>query len=235
MIAPTNGVMDVAMKTKNELDQRVGERLRSRRLNMGLSQTELGAALQPISWRLPRNRAALLPERCYESRVARCTPASPKPSKVTLMVGHTVMGTTLVFTGEIAESRSHLDQAIALYDPTEHRPLATWFGQDARVSILAYRAMTLWMLAYPEAALADTERMLNDARAISQAGTLMYALIHASRIYLFCRDYATRNATIDECIALAEEKNAVFWKAGAMSLKGVCWSRPAKPQKPFMQ
>jgi transcriptional regulator with XRE-family HTH domain len=36
--------MDLAMKTKNELDQRVGERLRSRRLKMGFSQTELGAA-----------------------------------------------------------------------------------------------------------------------------------------------------------------------------------------------
>jgi transcriptional regulator with XRE-family HTH domain len=44
MIAPNNGAMDLAMKTKNELDQRVGERLRSRRLKMGLSQTELGAA-----------------------------------------------------------------------------------------------------------------------------------------------------------------------------------------------
>ena len=30
------------MKTKNQLDQRVGERLRSRRLKMGLSQSELG-------------------------------------------------------------------------------------------------------------------------------------------------------------------------------------------------
>src|ERR1700745_2887277 len=36
--------MDLAMMTKNELDQRVVERLRSRRLKMGLSQTELGAA-----------------------------------------------------------------------------------------------------------------------------------------------------------------------------------------------
>ena len=34
----------VAMKTNNELDRRFGERLRSRRLKMGLSQTELGAA-----------------------------------------------------------------------------------------------------------------------------------------------------------------------------------------------
>ena len=32
------------MKAKNDLDQRVGERLRSRRLKMGLSQSELGAA-----------------------------------------------------------------------------------------------------------------------------------------------------------------------------------------------
>ena len=32
------------MKATNDLDQRVGERLRSRRLKMGLSQTELGAA-----------------------------------------------------------------------------------------------------------------------------------------------------------------------------------------------
>ena len=44
MIAPTTGATDVTMKTKNQLDQRVGERLRSRRLKMGLSQTELGAA-----------------------------------------------------------------------------------------------------------------------------------------------------------------------------------------------
>ena len=32
------------MKSKNELDHRIGERLRSRRLKMGLSQTALGIA-----------------------------------------------------------------------------------------------------------------------------------------------------------------------------------------------
>jgi len=45
MIAPnTKGAMDLAMKSKNGLDQRVGERLRSRRLKMGLSQTALRIA-----------------------------------------------------------------------------------------------------------------------------------------------------------------------------------------------
>ena len=50
------GAMDLAMKTKNELDQRVGERLRSRRLKMGFSQTELGAAAGVTFQQIGTNR-----------------------------------------------------------------------------------------------------------------------------------------------------------------------------------
>ena len=82
--------------------------------------------------------------------------------------------------GTSREARTHYDQAIALYDPAEHRPLATRFGQDARVAILSYRSLALWLLGYPEAALADVDHALKDAREIGQAATLMYALAHAS-------------------------------------------------------
>ena len=47
--------------------------------------------------------------------------------------------------------------AIALYDPAEHRPLATRFGQDVEVAILSYGRLALWLLGYPDAALADAE------------------------------------------------------------------------------
>ena len=90
------------------------------------------------------------------------------------------MGLSLLLTGDIAEGRGHLDQAIALYDPTEHRPLATRFGQDVRVAISSLRSWGLWLLGYPEAALADASHALKDAREIGQAGTLMYALAFAS-------------------------------------------------------
>ena len=49
-----------------------------------------------------------------------------------LMIGHRLMGISLLRTGDIAEGRAHFDRAIALYDPAEHRPLATRFGQDVR-------------------------------------------------------------------------------------------------------
>ena len=64
-------------------------------------------------------------------------------------------GQSLLFTGDIAEGRAHLDQAIALYDPAEHRPLATRFGQDFGVATLSFRSLALWLLGYPEAALRD--------------------------------------------------------------------------------
>src|SRR6516225_8643886 len=79
-------------------------------------------------------------------------------------------------TGSILEGRAHYDQAIALYDPVEHRPLVTRFGQDTKVAILSYRCWVLWLLGYPDAALADIENALKDAREIGHAGTLMVAL-----------------------------------------------------------
>ena len=106
--------------------------------------------------------------------------AEKQGATVPLMIGHRAHGHFLLFTGDIAEGRAHFDQAIALYDPAEHRPLATRFGQDVRVATLSYRSLALWLLGYPEAARADAEHALKDAREIGQAATLMYALAHAS-------------------------------------------------------
>ena len=94
------------------------------------------------------------------------TLAEKQGPKVPLMIGHRIMGASLLFAGDIAESRAHLDRAIALYDPAEHRPLATRFGQDVRVATLSYRSWALWMLGYPEAALADADYAIKDAREI---------------------------------------------------------------------
>jgi class 3 adenylate cyclase/predicted ATPase len=145
--------------------------------------------------------------------------AKKQRAKVPLMIGHRIMG-ALLHTGDIAEGRAHLDRAIALYDPTEHRQLATRFGQDVRVATLSYRSWALWMLGYPEAALADTSDALKDAREIGQAATLMYALVHASVTHTQCGNYSTANAEADELVALADEKGALFWKALGMSVQG---------------
>ena len=155
--------------------------------------------------------------------------AQKRRAAVPLMIGHRMMGSAL-HTGAFAEGRAHLDRAIALYDPAEHRPLATRFGQDVRVAALSYRSWALWMLGYPQAALADTSHALADAREIGQAATLMYALVHAWLTNFECGDYETANAEADELVALAHEKGTSFWKALGTSVQGcvlACTGKPA--------
>ena len=101
---------------------------------------------------------------------------------------------SLLFTGDIEEGRRHFDQAIALYDPAEHRPLTTRFGQDVGVAILSYRSWALWLLGYPEAALRDADDALKNAREIGQAATLMFALNYAVVPHTLCGNYAAAAA-----------------------------------------
>ena len=62
-----------------------------------------------------------------------------------LLIAHRIMGISLLCTGDIREGRAHFDQALALYDPAEHRPLASRFSVDAKQSILSYRSWALWI------------------------------------------------------------------------------------------
>ena len=87
------------------------------------------------------------------------------------------------------------------------------------MTILSKRSLALWLLSYPEAALADAARAIKDAREIGQAATLMFALNHITMfVHIPCGNYTTAKAALDEVIALADEKEASFWKAlGIMS------------------
>ena len=136
------------------------------------------------------------------------------------MVGHRLMGQSFVCTGDIEQGRAHLDRAIALYDPAQHRPVTTQFAQDPRVASLIYRSFALWFLGYPEAALADADQALSTAREIGQAATLLIALNHLAVVYLLCGDYAKSSALNDEQFALADEKGAWYWKMFGMLGRG---------------
>jgi class 3 adenylate cyclase/predicted ATPase len=135
-----------------------------------------------------------------------------------LMTGHRLMGTSLLYAGQFGDARVHLDRAIQLYNPAKHRALATRFGQDARVAALFYRSRALWPLGYPEAALADAELAVTEARETGQAATLMPAPALTSTMYIHCGRYTVALAQLDELVALAEDKGANLWRVfGAMN------------------
>jgi hypothetical protein len=87
------------------------------------------------------------------------------------------------------------------------------------VAILSFRSQVLWLLGYPEAALADADGALKHAREIGHAATLMFALNEASYTSIHSGKYAAANALTDELVALAHEKGA-FWRMGGIMARG---------------
>jgi len=136
------------------------------------------------------------------------------------LIGHVLVGISLVLAGNIADGRAQLDRAIGLYDPTAHKLLATRFGHDLRVSALCWRAVALWALGSPAAALADTAQALKDARESDHAATMMYALSHTSLTLIHCGRYEAASELIDELVGLADQKRTLFWRAYGMLLRG---------------
>jgi len=146
--------------------------------------------------------------------------AEKQKAIVPLMLAHRIMGRSLIETGRIAKGRAHCDKAIALYDPAAHRPLATRFGQDTRASVLSFRSYAVWSLGYPEAALADADYAIEDAREMGHSATLMFALWGALLTHMLCGNYGAASAQAAELVALADEKGAVLWKAWGMTEQG---------------
>jgi len=142
--------------------------------------------------------------------------AEKQGGKVPLMLGHRAMTVALVETGSFAEAVVHADRALALYDPVEHRPLATRFVNDARVTALHWRSQALWALGYPEAALAGREQALSEAREAGRAGSLMWTLALTCLTQLISGNHTAAQAQSNELIGLAEEIGSVFWKTDGM-------------------
>ena len=73
---------------------------------------------------------------------------------------HRALGNTLLWIGEFAHAREHLQKAIALHDPEQHTALAFQYGTDPRTVCLLYETLTLWVLGYPEQALQKSQEAL---------------------------------------------------------------------------
>jgi predicted ATPase len=134
-----------------------------------------------------------------------------------LAIGHRMTASSLLVGGDIARAREHFDSASTLYNPDKHRPMVARIGHDLGVMTLCHKGIDLWLLGYPEAARADIDRALSQAREFQHAATLMYALNYNSIVNALRRDIA--KAQPDELAALADEKGALFWKASGGLIK----------------
>jgi predicted ATPase len=142
--------------------------------------------------------------------------AEKRGDGILLTHANRAMGMTLLYRGEISEARAHFERVQALYDQSEQAPLLTRFGQDVHAAALSFFSFDLWALGYPATAEIEAERAVRHSRELKHAPSLMYALTVTTITRVVCGNYVAARTQSEELLAIAEEKQSIYWKAAGM-------------------
>jgi predicted ATPase len=94
-------------------------------------------------------------------------------------MGCRLAGQPELHLGRFNAARAHLEQGLALFDPS-HRPFYTALAlQDARVMLLIFLSQALLCLGHPDQARGRWEEALAEARRLKHAFSLAMALVMA--------------------------------------------------------
>ena len=85
---------------------------------------------------------------------------------------------------------------------------------------MCFRSLAQWALGHPEAALADADYAIRDARESGQAASLLVALSVSSMTNVLCGKHVAAHTLSDELAFLADEKGAALWQSWGMMIAG---------------
>ncbi|MBI3798899.1 MAG: hypothetical protein HY268_18285 [Deltaproteobacteria bacterium] len=136
-----------------------------------------------------------------------------------LSQAHRALGWTLYFLGEFASARTHVEQAIALYDPPKHPrlPVGTY---DPRVDCLSYGAWILWYLGYPDQGLKRSYEAVALATEQSRPFNLAIALGFATLFHSLRREEPAARERTEAVITLSTEQGFPYWLAWGTIMRG---------------
>lgn len=137
-----------------------------------------------------------------------------------LLEGHWTLGDTLFWLGKFESAREHLEQAVALYDPAEHRAHAFIYGQDPGVSALIYLSFSLWFLGYADEALERSQASIRLARELEHPFSLAWALGCGAFVRHLRRDVIETLELADATIQVSTEYGHPFWLAAGTMMRG---------------
>ena len=136
-----------------------------------------------------------------------------------ILEAHFALGNTLLWRGEFTSARAHLEQAIALYDPQQHRSLEFWSANPG-VFCWGFLAHVLWYLGYPDQAVKASSEALTVARELSHPYSVGFALDFAAWLHTYRREGQLTRELADANIPLATEQGFAFVMVHATVLRG---------------
>jgi predicted ATPase/DNA-binding SARP family transcriptional activator len=139
---------------------------------------------------------------------------------VLLVEGHYVLGVTLFWKGALVPSRTHLEQALAHYAPSQLAAHLSLYTQNPRVVCLSRLALDLWLLCYPQQAVQKMAEALRVAQQQSHPFSLAYAQFFDMFLATQRRTAQAAARQAEACLALSREHGMDMWLANATMLGG---------------
>jgi class 3 adenylate cyclase/predicted ATPase len=131
---------------------------------------------------------------------------------------HDALGSTLFHLGEYAAAQTHLEQGIALTDPTVQRALALRHDVAPGVTCLAYVANILWCLGFPAQAVRWDQEALALAQTLAHPYSLVFAQYWAALLHHRRREAPAVQAQAEALVTLATAQVFPLWVG-----LGTCW------------
>jgi predicted ATPase len=137
-----------------------------------------------------------------------------------MFFAHRAGGVSSYPAGKLAAARTHLERALSLYDPEEHRTPAFVYAFDPKVVCLDYLARTLFLLGLTEQALSRNDEAVAEARRTAHYNSLALPLFFGGTLRQLAGDREDVEIRAEELVRLAEEEQFRFWLAGGTILRG---------------
>jgi tetratricopeptide (TPR) repeat protein len=131
---------------------------------------------------------------------------------VVYVEGHYVLGVSCFWLGRFEESRAHLEQALASYDPRQRHTHISLYAQDPKAVCLCRLAWTLWYLGCPGEAIARLDEAQAHARSLEHPHTEAYVLYFGAQLLFDLRDEARAGELLGALERLVARHTLLFWE-----------------------
>jgi predicted ATPase len=149
--------------------------------------------------------------------------ASASEDAAVRLAAHHDAGMVAFYRGDLGAALEHLERALALYDPVQHRPncsAAFRGGQDVGVTSELHAAWVVWLQGYPERSATRMLAALARARTLDHPYTIAFANYFTASVYQ-CRGDVERVRELEEAaIARATEDDIEITRTLAAVCRG---------------
>jgi predicted ATPase len=205
----------------HELCERVGEPLQRFRVLWGL-------------WMVYSNRGEYPPMLQVGEQLLSLAERLQDPDL--LLEAYHALWASYFLGGELAAARPHFEQGLRLYEPQRHRTHAALYsGHDPGVCCHQLAAPSLWLLGYPDQAVANSQAALALAQQLAHPYTLTLALYFAAMVHHLCRDVPLTQARAEALMTVATDQEFPLHLAQAMPLRGWTLSESGRVEEGIAQ